>query len=517
MKNIDSPIKLASIECVLALLMIIVNNHFYIGGYRSIVNKMLNMDTLVMLSSGISFLYSLYNLLRIYIYNFNQPFVENIFHHDLYFESCCMILTFINIGKLLESKSKGETTSAIRALMDLSPKFATVIRDNAEVLINVKDIIIDDIIKIEKGEKIPADCVLIEGESKVDESMLTGEAYPVDKNVNDEIYCGTINLSNVIKAKIGEDTSLSKIINLVKNVSNTKAPIARLADKIASVFVPIVMTIAFCTLIIWIIKGYGFSFSLQRAISVLAISCPCALGLATPTAIMVASGVGAKNGILFKNATSLENIGSIKICCLDKTGTLTTGNVDMPNELKVDAKETIQELKDLKIKTVLVSGDKEEVTKKIATEVGIEKYISDNKPEDKERVVSSLKKEGKVLMVGDGINDAVALTASDVGMAIGRGTDVAIDSSDVVLMKDDLKNIPAAIRLGRACVNNIKINLFFAFIYNICCIPIAAGIFVENIGIKINPMISAVAMSLSSVVVVTNALRLNFVNIYKKH
>ncbi len=609
----DKPIAVAVLQMLLSATVMLINKKFFINGFKGLIHRSPNMDTLVSLGSAASFIYSVYVLIASH---------EN-FLHDLYFESAAMILALITLGKMLEARSKGKTTDALRSLMNLAPKTATVIKDGKEISVAVEDVQKGDIFAVKPGESIPVDGIVVEGNSAVDESALTGESIPVDKLLGDTVNGATINRSGYIKCKatrVGEDTTLSQIIRMVSDAAATKAPIAKIADKVSGIFVPIVILISVAVMIIWLILGESIGFSLTRAISVLVISCPCALGLATPVAIMVGNGKGAKNGILFKTASSLELAGKTQIVALDKTGTITKGepevtdvegNEDLlhiaysleiksehplakaivklgessdlsacettdfeifpgggltatingesvcggnaefvgryaviePNLLdkakqlasegktaiffakdktvlgiiavadmiKADSKDAVEELKNMGIRVVMLTGDNKITAEAIGRQVGVDEVISQVRPDGKEAAVMSLQKGGKVAMIGDGINDAPALTRADTGIAIGAGTDVAIDAADVVLMNSRLSDVPAAIRLSRATLRTIQHNLFWAFVYNAICIPIAAGAFV-GAGLTLNPMIGAAAMSLSSVCVVTNALRLNLFN-----
>ncbi len=535
-------LNLGILGAVIALAVIIINRKFFINGFKGFIHLSFNMDTLVALGSGVSYLYSLVILIINFINpdNFNRP--------QFYFESAAMILTLITVGKLLEAVSKGKTTNAIKSLIEMSPKEAIVIRDEKETKILASELKVDDIFVVDAGMSIPVDGVIIKGFAKMDESALTGESELVKKCEGDEVATATINMGEKIickATKVGNDTTLAQIIKTVADASASKAPIARVADKVAKVFVPIVMGIALITFIVWLIVGSTsniviessssvFAFALSRAISVLVISCPCALGLATPVAIMVGTGVGSKKGILFKSAASLEKAGKPTVIVLDKTGTITTGEVgnDKPKE---DSKEAIRELKNLGLNVVMLSGDKKDRALSIAKAVGIENVISNVLPNQKGDVVRNIQnpKQGnllmsfpekmlskidknEVIMVGDGINDAPALKIAQIGMAIGAGKDVAIDAADVVLMNSSIKDVAAAIRLSRRTLLNIKENLFWAFIYNIICIPLAAGIYTGLFGWTLNPMVGAAAMALSSFCVVMNALRLNLFNPYKE-
>ena len=619
-------------EMLFAIIVMVINQKFFVNGFKGIIHKSPNMDTLVALGSGASFIYSTYALFAMTVaeMNGNSDKVTELMD-SFYFESAAMILVLITVGKTLESYSKGKTTDALKSLISLAPKTATLIRDNKETVVPVEQVMKGDIFIVKPGESIPVDAVVIEGMSSTDESALTGESLPVDKTVGDNVSAATINQSGFIKCKasrVGEDTTLSQIIKMVSDAAATKAPIAKIADKVSGVFVPTVICIALLTFAVWLIAGKEFSFALSRGISVLVISCPCALGLATPVAVMVGNGKGAKNGILFKTAASLEETGRVQIVALDKTGTITEGkpvvtdvipaeNIDK-NELlslaysletksehplakaivkhgednkinfnevsdfnavvgnglsatlngekiiggslkyissktpigeeikkqseilaekgktpllfakgdkllgiiavadtvKEDSAKAIKQLQNMGIKTVMLTGDNRKTAKAIGKQTGVDLVISDVLPDGKEAVIRSLSKYGKVAMVGDGINDAPALTRADIGIAIGAGTDVAIDAADVVLMNSRLTDAAAAIRLSRQTLKNIKENLFWAFIYNIIGIPLAAGVWISITGWTLNPMFAAAAMSLSSFCVVTNALRLNLFKIH---
>lgn len=629
----ENHLALALVQLLLTGIIMVINQHFFISGFKGLIHKSPNMDTLVALGAGSAFVYSTYVLFAMTSSAINgdhNGVME--YSHNLYFESSAMILTLITLGKMLESYSKGKTTNALKGLMSLAPKTATVVREGQNVTVPVEQVLRDDIFVVKPGESIPVDGVVIDGNSAVNESALTGESIPVDKAVGDAVSSGTINQSGFIKCratKVGEDTTLSQIIKMVSDASATKAPVAKIADKVSGVFVPIVIAIALVTTLVWLAVGNTFGFALARGISVLVISCPCALGLATPVAIMVGSGVGAKNGILFKTAESLENAGKTDYVLLDKTGTITQGEpvvTDIipyknynkeqlltlacslenksehplakaitkiaeekgitPNEvsdfkalvgsgvegiidgekavggsldyissickadneirvkantlsnagktpllfaknsevlgiiavadvIKEDSPKAVQELKNMGIQVVMLTGDNEKTANAIGKKAGVHSVIAGVLPRGKEKAVLEYKKKGRVAMVGDGINDAPALTQADVGIAIGTGTDVAIDSADVVLMKSRLTDVSASIRLSRATLRNIHQNLFWAFIYNIIGIPLAAGIWIPVFGWTLNPMFGAFAMSLSSFCVVTNALRLNLVNIHK--
>lgn len=629
----ENHLALALLQLILTGVIMVINQRFFISGFKGLIHKSPNMDTLVALGAGSAFVYSTYVLFAMTssaVSGDHSGVME--YSHNLYFESSAMILTLITLGKMLESYSKGKTTNALKGLMSLAPKTATVIRSGENVTVPVEQVLRDDIFVVKPGESIPVDGIVIEGSSAVNESALTGESIPVDKAVGDAVTSGTINQSGFIKCratKVGEDTTLSKIIKMVSDASATKAPVAKIADKVSGVFVPIVIAIAVVTIIVWLAVGSSFGFALARGISVLVISCPCALGLATPVAIMVGSGVGAKNGILFKTAESLENAGKTDYVLLDKTGTITQGEpvvtdiipnknynreqlltlacsleeksehplakaitkdareseiislevsdfkalvgsgvegiikgekavggsldyissicqiddeiktkantlsnagktplvfaqnekvvgiIAVADVIKQDSPKAIQELKSMGIEVVMLTGDNEKTANAIGKKAGVHRVIAGVLPEGKEKAVLEYKKKGRVAMVGDGINDAPALTQADVGIAIGAGTDVAIDSADVVLMKSILSDVPASIRLSRKTLRNIHQNLFWAFIYNIIGIPLAAGVWIPVFGWTLNPMFGAFAMSLSSFCVVTNALRLNLVNIHK--
>ena len=618
------------IELLLTALVMVINQRFFINGAKGVINRSPNMDTLVALGSGASFIWSAYILFKICIVG-----GESSSHllHELYFESAAMILTLITLGKMLEAHAKGKTTEAIKGLIKLTPKTATVIRDGAEIVIPSEKIRPGDVFLVRPGESIAVDGVVIEGESTVDESTLSGESIPVEKTHGSEVFAATHNVSGFLKCeavKVREDTVMSQIINLVSDASATKAPIAKVADRVAGIFVPTVLLIAFVTTLIWYFVNNSLGYALARGISVLVISCPCALGLATPVAIMVASGIGARGGVLFKNATVLEVCGRAKIIALDKTGTITRGEAEvskiipvsvdektlimlaasieegsehplgeaivryasekeieflkvnnfrsltgngvrgeidgeeylggsykfissvaktderlkahyeelsdegmtpvffsrgeeilgiiaLADEVKEDSREAILELKKMGMRTVMLTGDNERCAKRIGSIAGIDEIVSELMPDDKEKTVRRLSESGSVIMVGDGINDAPALVAADVGMAIGSGTDIAIDSADVVLMHSSLSNAARAVELSRATLKIIHENLFWAFIYNVIGIPLAAGAFVHLLGWELNPMFGAAAMSLSSFCVVMNALRLNFKKIFKKY
>lgn len=619
-------------QMILASIVMVINQKFFINGFKGLLHKAPNMDTLVALGSMASFVYSTWALFAMTDAQMKNDHdaVMN-YMHEFYFESAAMILTLITVGKMLEARSKGKTTDALKSLMKLAPKTAVVVRKGEEVTLPVEQVKKGDIFVVRPGENIPVDGIIIEGESAVNESALTGESIPVDKAAGDTVSSASINQSGFIRCeatRVGEDTTLSQIIKMVSDAAATKAPIAKVADRVSGVFVPAVIGIAAVTFIIWMIIGRTVGFSLARAISVLVISCPCALGLATPVAIMVGNGMGAKNGILFKTASSLEETGKVSVVALDKTGTITSGEprvtdilpygeltekellslayslekksehplakaiilrgdeekiksadvsdfkavagngltgtldgqkliggnysfistaVQVPDEvkkladefseagktplffaennifagviavadvIKEDSPKAISELRNMGIRVVMLTGDNSRTAEAIGKEAGVDEVIADVKPDGKKEVIRRLKKTGKTAMVGDGINDAPALTSADMGIAIGAGADVAIDAADVVLMKSSLADVPAAIRLSRATLKNIHENLFWAFIYNIIGIPLAAGVYIKLFGWQLNPMFGAAAMSLSSFCVVTNALRLNFFRLY---
>ena len=615
---VGNHIAVALTEMLLAAVIMLINNRFFVSGAKAVIHRAPNMDTLVALGSSASFLYSLAVLFIM------TGSIQSEMPH-LYFESAAMIVTLITVGKTLEARSKGKTTDALKSLMKLRPQTAVLIKDGAEVTVPIDQVRVGDVFAVRPGASIPVDGVVVEGESAVDESMLTGESLPVDKSAGDPVSAATVNSFGYLKcraARVGEDTALSQIIKTVSDAAATKAPIARLADKVSGVFVPIVIGIALVTFGVWMIFGQTAGYAIARGVSVLVISCPCALGLATPVAIMVASGVGAKCGILFKTAASVEETGHASVVVLDKTGTITKGepsvtdvvpvgmnenellalaasleqksehplakaimteaesrgifiaeatdfaalsgsgvtgtvggktviggsliyindNISVPDGIvqtaqsfadqgktpllfaadnalagiiavadtvKEDSAQAISELKNMGLYTVMLTGDFDRTANAVGKEVGVDEVIANVLPSGKEEVVKSLQKRGKVIMVGDGINDAPALTRADVGIAIGAGTDVALDSSDVVLMKNSLKDVCAALRLSRAAMRNIKENLFWAFFYNVICIPLAAGVFIPVFGWELMPMYGAAAMSLSSFCVVMNALRLN--------
>ena len=617
---------------LLTITVMVINQKFFISGFKGLIHRAPNMDTLVALGSGASFVYSTYALFAMTDAQMHGDMDAVMsYMHDFYFESAAMILALITVGKMLEARSKGKTTDALKGLMKLAPKTAVVIRGEKEVQVSIEQVQKGDCFVVKPGENIPVDGEVIEGNSAVNESALTGESIPVDKAVGDKVSAATVNQSGYLKCRatrVGEDTTLSQIIQMVSDAAATKAPIAKIADRVSGVFVPMVITIAVLTIIVWLIAGQSIGFALSRGIAVLVISCPCALGLATPVAIMVGNGMGARNGIMFKTAVSLEETGKMQIVALDKTGTITSGEpkvtdiipaagvtedtllkcayalenksehplarailenakeenagieevtgfqalpgngltaildghtlyggnhtfisskvsvdgdiqkkaeklaeagktplffgnedrllgvIAVADVIKEDSPQAIKELQNMGIHVVMLTGDNERTAKAIGQQAGVDEVIAGVLPEGKEQVIRKLKEKGKVAMVGDGINDAPALTRADMGIAIGAGTDVAIDAADVVLMKSRLSDVPAAIRMSRATLRNIHENLFWAFFYNIIGIPLAAGVWYPLFGWKLNPMFGAAAMSLSSFCVVSNALRLNLFKMY---
>ena len=624
------------IQMLLTIIIMVINQKFFISGFKGLLHKAPNMDTLVALGSGAAFVYSTYALFAMTDAQVRMD-MDGVMHymHEFYFESAAMILTLITVGKMLEAHSKGKTTDAIKSLMKLAPKTANIIRDGSELNVPVENVKKGDIFIVRPGENIPVDGIVVEGSSAVNEAALTGESIPVDKSAGDNVSAATLNQSGFLKceaSRVGEDTTLSQIIQMVSDAAATKAPIAKIADRVSGVFVPAVITIALITIAAWLIAGQSVGFALARGISVLVISCPCALGLATPVAIMVGNGMGAKNGMMFKTASSLEETGKIDIVVLDKTGTITSGEpkvtdiicadgfgkndllenaysiemlsehplakavtgyvkdnkrdifnkkynitefqalagnglsgingedkitggslkfmsntVNVPKEMEKKAQElaeqgktpllfakndkllgiiavadvikeesgqAVNELHDMGVRVVMLTGDNERTAKAIGRQAGVDEVIAGVLPDGKEAVIRKLKESGKVAMVGDGINDAPALTRADIGIAIGAGTDIAIDAADIVLMKSRLTDVSAAIRLSRATLRNIHENLFWAFFYNIIGIPLAAGVWIQLFGWTLNPMFGAAAMSLSSFCVVTNALRLNLFKVY---
>ncbi len=624
----SNPIAVGIVQLLLTIIVMVINKKFFTSGFRGLINRAPNMDTLVALGSGAAFIYSLYALFAMCDAQVKSGTYAAVHYlHEFYFESVAMILALITVGKMLEAYSKGKTTNALKGLMDLAPTTAILVMpDGTEKEVPARSIKTDDIFIVKSGAKIPADGVVLEGFAAIDESALTGESIPSDKTVGDSVSAATVSRSGYIKCKamrVGEDTSLSQIIKMVSDASATKAPIAQIADKVSGVFVPAVIIIAVVTVIVWLLAGETGGFALARGISVLVISCPCALGLATPVAIMVGNGVGAKNGILFKNASALENAGKTTIVALDKTGTITKGEpavtdiipsgadrdkllslayalekksehplaraiveyceekgiellgsdafathmgsgvscrvdgreifggsysfiskitdidaaiyqrlsdegktplfftedgallgiIAVADTIREDSRAAIDELKNMGIRVVILTGDNERTAAAVGRAVGADEVIAGVMPDGKESTIRSLKKRGRVAMVGDGINDAPALTAADIGIAIGKGSDIAIDSADIVLMKSRLTDVAAALRLSRATLKNIRENLFWAFIYNVVGIPLAVGVWIPVLGLKLSPMFGAAAMSLSSFSVVSNALRLNFKNI----
>lgn len=626
----DNHIAMGLVQLLLCVIIMVINQKFFISGFKGLIHRSPNMDTLVALGSGASFVYSVYALFEMTDAQVkgNADLVMS-YMHEFYFESAAMILTLITVGKMLEAHSKGKTTNALKALLNLAPKKATLLIDGKETEVTVDKVKKGDAFVVRPGESIPVDAEITDGSTAVDESALTGESIPVDKVVGDTVSAGTINKSGFIKCSataVGEDTALSQIIKMVSDAAATKAPVAKIADKVSGVFVPAVIVIALITIAVWLLCGQTVGYALARGISVLVISCPCALGLATPVAIMVGNGMGARKGILFKTAASLEEAGKTQIAVLDKTGTITKGEpkvtdiipfeitenellqyaysietksehplakaiivkaeelslnpyevtdfkaesgnglsaeyngkriiggskkyissiigisndilskadklseegktplffmldnkllgiIAVADVIKEESPQAIKQLQNMGIKVVMLTGDNERTAKAVGKLAGVDEVIAGVMPDGKEKVVAELKKQGKVLMVGDGINDAPALTRADIGMAIGSGTDIAIDAADVVFMKSKLTDVPAAVRLSRKTLRNIHENLFWAFIYNVIGIPLAAGVWIPLLGWQLNPMFGAAAMSLSSFCVVTNALRLNFFDI----
>ncbi|MEI3027381.1 MAG: heavy metal translocating P-type ATPase [Ruminococcus sp.] len=626
----DNHIAMGLAQLLLCVIIMVINQKFFISGFKGLIHRSPNMDTLVALGSGALFVYSVYALFAMTDAQVkdNADLVMS-YMHEFYFESAAMIFTLITVGKMLEAHSKGKTTNALKALLNLAPKKATLLIDGKETEVTVDKVKKGDVFVVRPGESIPVDAEITDGSTAVDESALTGESIPVDKVVGDTVSAGTINKSGFIKCSataVGEDTALSQIIKMVSDAAATKAPVAKIADKVSGVFVPAVIVIAIITIAVWLLCGQTVGYALARGISVLVISCPCALGLATPVAIMVGNGMGARKGILFKTAASLEEAGKTQIAVLDKTGTITKGepkvtdvipfeitenellkyaySIEVKSEhplakaiivkaeeislnpyevtdfkaesgnglsaeyngkriiggskkyissiigisndilskadklseegktplffmldnkllgiiavadvIKEESPQAIKQLQNMGIKVVMLTGDNERTAKAVGKLAGVDEVIAGVMPDGKEKVVAELKKQGKVLMVGDGINDAPALTRADIGMAIGSGTDIAIDAADVVFMKSKLTDVPAAVRLSRKTLRNIHENLFWAFIYNVIGIPLAAGVWIPLLGWQLNPMFGAAAMSLSSFCVVTNALRLNFFDI----
>ena len=628
----DNHVGMGLVQLILTAIVMVINQKFFISGFKSLYHRAPNMDTLVALGSGASFVYSLYALFAMTDAQMRGDSMAVMsYMHEFYFESAAMILTLITVGKMLEARSKGKTTDALKGLMKLAPKTAVIVKDGKEMTVSIDQVQKGDIFVVRPGESIPVDGTILEGMSAVNESALTGESIPVDKAEGDKVSAATVNQSGFLKCqalRVGEDTTLSQIIKMVSDAAATKAPIAKVADRVSGIFVPTVIAISLVTIAVWLLAGQSVGFALARGISVLVISCPCALGLATPVAIMVGSGMGAKNGIMFKTAVSLEEAGKVEIVALDKTGTITSGEpkvtdivpadgisqeelltlaysleaksehplakailaraeelhiqaeevsdfhalpgnglsatlagehlfggnftfistlanvseqlksagemlsesgktplyfardgkllgiIAVADTIKEDSPQAVKELQNMGIRVVMLTGDNERTAKAVGRQAGVDQVIAGVLPEGKESVIRSLKQQGKVAMVGDGINDAPALTRADLGIAIGAGTDIAIDAADVVLMKSRLSDVPAAIRLSRATLRNIHENLFWAFFYNVIGIPLAAGIWIPIFGWKLNPMFGAAAMSLSSFCVVTNALRLNFFKMY---
>ncbi len=620
------------LQLILTVIIMVINQKFFISGFRGLIHRAPNMDTLVALGSGASFVYSTYALFAMTGAQAKGDMAGVMsYMHEFYFESAAMILTLITVGKMLEARSKGKTTDALKSLMKLAPKTAVIVKDGVETEVSIDQVQKGDIFIVRPGENIPVDGIVIEGSSAVNESALTGESIPVDKAEGDKVSAATMNQSGFIRCqatRVGEDTTLSQIIQMVSDAAATKAPIAKVADKVSGVFVPVVISIAAVTILVWLAAGQTVGFALARGISVLVISCPCALGLATPVAIMVGNGIGAKNGIMFKTAVSLEETGKMEIVALDKTGTITSGQpkvtdvipaegigeeelltaayalekksehplarailqmaeergleakevsdfqalpgngltglldgqvlrggnrtfissrsqipdavrsqaerlaedgktplyfsredqligvIAVADVIKEDSPQAVKELQNMGIHVVMLTGDNEKTARAIGRQAGVDEVIAGVLPDGKESVIRTLKAKGKVAMVGDGINDAPALTRADIGIAIGAGTDIAIDAADVVLMKSRLSDVPAAIRMSRATLTNIHENLFWAFFYNAVGIPLAAGLWYPIFGWKLNPMFGAAAMSLSSFCVVTNALRLNWFNMH---
>ena len=575
---------------LLALVVVVINSRYYTNGFKTLFHGSPNMDSLIALGSGASMLYGVYALYKI-AYGFGHDDLAMVaqFSHDLYFEGAGTILTLITLGKFFEARAKGRTTDAINRLLDLAPKTARVVRDGKETTIAAEDVVKDDILIVKAGESVPVDGVIISGHGALDESAITGESIPVDKGEGDKVTGATINTSGYFTmraTRVGDETALAQIIRLVDEATSSKAPIAKLADKVAGVFVPVVIVIALVSAAAWMIAGASFEFALTIAVSVLVVSCPCALGLATPTAIMVGTGRGAANGVLVKSAQALETAHAVKTVVMDKTGTITQGRpvvtdivtmnsqnedrllsiafslerlsehplalggnmkmmeaegIEAPSSLcdrmaeegrtplfftydgqlvgmialadvvKPTSRQAIADLKDMGIEVVMLTGDNAKTAEAIRRQVGVDRVIAEVLPQDKEKVIQDLQKDGKIVaMVGDGINDAPALARADVGIAIGAGTDVAMESADIVLMRSDLMDVTGAIELSKATIRNIKENLFWAFFYNTICIPVAAGCFYAAFGLKMNPMVAALAMSFSSVFVVSNALRLRF-------
>ena len=631
----NNHVAMGLIQLLLTMAVMVVNQKFFVSGFKSLWHKAPNMDTLVALGATAAFVYSTYALFAMTDAQIRgDSMAVMAYMHEFYFESAAMILTLITVGKMLEAHSKGRTTDALKGLMKISPKTAILVRGDSETEVPIEEVAVGDVFVVRPGQSVPVDGIVLEGTSAVNEAALTGESIPVDKQAGDRVSAATVNQSGFVKCRavrVGEDTTLSQIIRMVSDAAATKAPIAKVADKVSGVFVPAVIAIAFVTTLVWLAVGESAGFALARGISVLVISCPCALGLATPVAIMVGNGIGAKNGIMFKTAVALEEAGKVSVVALDKTGTITSGEpkvtdiipaqgvseeellaiayaleqksehplaravnayakeyfsvkayklpdmedfkalpgngltaeaggrqfyggnakfigerLEIPKEIlkkseelagegktplffasdtlvgmiavadviKEDSRQAVEELKNMGIHVVMLTGDNERTANAIGRQAGVDEVIAGVLPDGKESVIRRLMEKGKTAMVGDGINDAPALTRADIGIAIGAGTDIAIDAADVVLMKSRLKDVPAAIRLSRRTLTNIHENLFWAFFYNVIGIPVAAGVWIPLFGWQLNPMFGAAAMSLSSFCVVTNALRLNLADIY---
>ena len=506
----DGMLSICIIQGLLAFITIITNRSYFVRGFKGVIHRAPNMDTLVSLGAAVAFVYSTYGVIEAAVTGLTLA-------HKLYYVGTGMILTFILTGKSLEEKSKDKTTQTVKGLIELAPRTTVRVENNFRTTVDIANVNAGDIVAVDAGNYMPVDGIVVSGQGHADESGLTGESIPITKTVGDYVYTSTKLIEGSIEVKtekVGEETTLAGIINMVVEAGSSKAPIARLADKAAGIFVPVVIVIAFVTWVIWMLLGYGTDYAFARAIAVLVVSCPCAMGLATPVAIMVGNGVGAKLGILFKNAESLEMAGKADTIVLDKTGTLTEGIIDRASDtgsdrLRADSKRAVQELKALGMKVYMLSGDKEQYAQKIANEAGIENVIFEVKPNEKAQTIKKLMEDGTVIMVGDGVNDSVALTQADVGMAVGCGKDVAIDAADIVLMHNSLLDAAEAIKLSRLTMRKIKQNLFWAFIYNIIGIPLAAGVFAPAWGIELPPGFSAAAMSLSSSFVVLNALTIN--------
>ena len=506
-------------QLLLSGAVLVLNGRFFTSGLRGALRGAPNMDTLVALGAGAAFAWSVAALfLASRAQLLGGAAAAEPWMGQYYFESAAMIVTLITVGKLLEARAKGRTTSALRALLALAPKTATVVRDGREETIPAAQVRVGDVFLVRPGENVPVDGVVEEGEGAADESTLTGESVPVAKAPGAAVSAATTLVSGLLRCRatrVGEDTTLAQIVRLMRDAAATKAPIARLADRAAAVFVPAILLVALLTLGVWLACGAEPGFALARAIAVLVVSCPCALGLATPVAIMVGSGVGARRGILFKNAAALEAAGRAQIVVLDKTGTVTTGRLDddsgavVADAPRPDSAAAVRELRAMGLRVLLLSGDNERTARAIAEAVGIDEVVAGVLPDGKHRVVEDLKKQGRVAMVGDGVNDAPALAAADLGLAIGAGTDVAIDAADAVLVHSRLSDVVAALRLGRATLRNIRENLFWAFAYNVLLIPLAAGVLYPLLGWEMHPDLGALAMSLSSFCVCANALRLN--------